>query len=234
MPPGVPRAINDTDLDEPLVDIESSKTNHRRVLPQKPTFRGKTGCTRDELVAFAKSKLKPTDQVALESTTNAWPVVEILRPFVARIVVGNPLKTKAIAEAKVKSDKVDAEVLAQLLRCDYLPEVWQPDDRTRQLRSWITHRTSLMTHRSRLKNQVHADASSAARISARRSVGSILSSLDETQESERRDHRPGPETRNYRVPHAQEQRAVSLCESGSDAEEVHEVGGSSQAIEGQQ
>jgi transposase len=121
----------------------------------KPNFRGKTGCTRDELVAFAKSKLKPTDQVALESTTNAWPVVEILRPFVARIVVGNPLKTKAIAEAKVKTDKVDAEVLAQLLRCDYLPEVWQPDDRTRQLRSWITHRTSLMTHRGRLKNQVH-------------------------------------------------------------------------------
>ena len=121
----------------------------------KPSFRGKTGCTRDELVAFAKSKLKPTDQVALESTTNAWPVVEILRPFVARIVVGNPLKTKAIAEAKVKTDKVDAEVLAQLLRCDYLAEVWQPDDRTRQLRSWITHRTSLMTHRGRLKNQVH-------------------------------------------------------------------------------
>jgi hypothetical protein len=31
-----------------------------------------------------------------------------------------PLKTKAIAEAKVKTDKVDAEVLAQLLRCDCL------------------------------------------------------------------------------------------------------------------
>ncbi len=81
-------------------------------------------------------------------------MAEILRPFVKEIVVGNPLKTKAIAEAKVKTDKVDAEVLAQLLRCNYLPSVWQPDDRTRQLRSWITHRKALTTQRARLKNQV--------------------------------------------------------------------------------
>jgi transposase len=90
----------------------------------------------------------------LEATTNTWPVVGILRPVVKEVVVGNPLKTKAIAEAKVKTDKVDAEVLAQLLRCNYLPSVWQPDDRTRQLRSWITHRKALMTQRARLKNQV--------------------------------------------------------------------------------
>jgi hypothetical protein len=50
-------------------------------------------------------------------------------PFVAKFVVGNPLKIKAIAEAKIKTDKVNAEVPAQLLRCDFLPSVWQPDDR---------------------------------------------------------------------------------------------------------
>ena len=63
--------------------------------------------------------MKRTDQVALEATTNTWPVVELLRPLVAKVVVGNPLKIKAIAEAKVKTGKVDAEVLAHLLpsRC---------------------------------------------------------------------------------------------------------------------
>jgi hypothetical protein len=40
----------------------------------------------------------------------------------ARIVVANTLRTRAIAEAKVKTDNGDAESLAQLLRCDYLPE----------------------------------------------------------------------------------------------------------------
>jgi transposase len=39
----------------------------------------------------------------------------LLAPRVARVVVSNPQKTRAIAEAKVKTDKVDAEVLAQLL-----------------------------------------------------------------------------------------------------------------------
>ena len=120
----------------------------------KAVFRGRTSCVRDDLVRFAKAKLKRTDRVALESTTNAWPVAEILRPFVGAIVVGNPLKTKAIAEAKVKTDKVDAQTLAQLLRCDYLPEVWQPDERTRRHRALISHRRTLTTQRARLKNQV--------------------------------------------------------------------------------
>lgn len=121
----------------------------------KPIFRGKTGCLREEIQKFAQAKLKRTDRVALEATTNTWPVVEILRPLVSQVVVGNPLKIKAIAEAKVKTDKVDAEVLAQLLRCDYLPAVWQPDDQTRQMRAWTTHRGALMTQRARLKNQIH-------------------------------------------------------------------------------
>jgi transposase len=122
----------------------------------KVVFRGKTGCLRQELVAFARAHLKKTDHVALEATTNTWAIVAVLGPFVARVVVGNPLKTRAIAEAKVKTDKVDAEVLAQLLRCDYLPAVWQPDDRTQQLRALLTHRAALMTQRSRAKNRIQS------------------------------------------------------------------------------
>ena len=42
------------------------------------------------------------------------------------VVVSNPQKTRAVAEAKVKTDKVDAAVLAGLLAADYLPAVWLP------------------------------------------------------------------------------------------------------------
>lgn len=72
------------------------------------------------------------------------------------LTLGNPLKTKAIAEAKVKTDKVDALVLAQLLRCDYLPAVWQPDEQTQRWRGLVTHRTALMTQRTRLKNHIQS------------------------------------------------------------------------------
>lgn len=122
----------------------------------KVLWRGQVGCRREELLQFAKKQLRRTDRVALEATTNTWAVVKILRPHVAQLAVGNPLKTKAIAEAKIKTDKVDAEVLAQLLRCDYLPTVWQPDDTTEMQRSLMTHRSGLMTQRARHKNRVQS------------------------------------------------------------------------------
>lgn len=118
--------------------------------------RHRVGCSREQLLAFAKETLKRSDQVALEATTNTWPIAELLRPHVKRIVIGNPLKTKAIAEANIKTDKVDAHALAQLLRCEYLPEVWQPDANTQMQRSLITHRTGLMTRRGQHKNRVQS------------------------------------------------------------------------------
>jgi hypothetical protein len=76
---------------------------------------------RSVIEQFAQKHLSKLHRVALEATTNTWPVVAILQPFVQEVVVSNPLRTKAIAQAKIKTDKVDAKVLAQLLRADFLP-----------------------------------------------------------------------------------------------------------------
>src|SRR5487761_1635386 len=102
------------------------------------------GFDREKLLEFARVKLHPQDRVALEATTNTWAVARLLRPFVSEVVASNPLTTKAIAQAKVKTDKIDAEVLAQLLRCDYLPQVWQPDEATSLLRELTSRRTALV------------------------------------------------------------------------------------------
>lgn len=121
----------------------------------KRLFRRRIECTRDALLRFAR-ELTQEDSVALEVTTNAWAVADLIQPFVGRVVVSNPLKTKAIAEAKVKTDKVDAEVLAQLLRCDYLPSVWIPDHQTRSLRQLTSRRERLVSERTRLKNRIQS------------------------------------------------------------------------------
>src|SRR4051812_11180649 len=113
------------------------------------------GTTPEELRLFADS-LAPTDEVALEATCNTHAIVRLLEPRVARVVVSNPQKTRAIAEAKVKTDKVDAEVLAQLLAADYLPAVWLPDDDTYALRRQVARRAHIVRQRTRLKNQVQA------------------------------------------------------------------------------
>ena len=111
---------------------------------------------RETLLHCAQTRLKPHDHVALEASTNCWVVARFLTPFVAEVVVSNPLVTKAIAEAKVKTDKVDALVLAQLLRCDFLPRVWQPDEATSLLRELTSRRTALVQDRTAVRNRVHS------------------------------------------------------------------------------
>jgi transposase len=111
---------------------------------------------RRTLELFATKVLRPTDHVAFEATTNCWAVADVLRPHVAKLVVSNPLATKAIAQAKVKTDKVDAHVLAQLLRCDFLPAVWQPDGATRQLRELTGRRSALVGQRTMMRNRIHS------------------------------------------------------------------------------
>jgi transposase len=111
--------------------------------------------TRAALEAFARRYLAGC-AVALEATCNTWPVAGILRPLVAKLVISNPMRTRAIAWAKIKTDRIDATVLAHLLRLDYLPEVWQPDAETQSLRRRTTERANLVGDRTRIKNRIHA------------------------------------------------------------------------------
>jgi transposase len=116
---------------------------------------GRIAATPEALRIFADS-LAPSDEVALEATGNTHAIVRLLEGRVARVVVSNPQKTRAIAEAKVKTDKVDAEILAQLLAADYLPGVWVADENTQARRRQVARRAHLVRQRSRLKNQVQS------------------------------------------------------------------------------
>ena len=116
---------------------------------------GQIATTPEALRVFADSLL-PTDEVAIEATCNTHAIVKLIEPRVARVVVSNPMKTRAIAEAKVKTDKVDAAILAQLLAADYLPAVWIADEDTQALRRQVARRAHIVRQRTRLKNQVQA------------------------------------------------------------------------------
>lgn len=83
-------------------------------------------------------------------------VVRILSPYVARVVIANPLQVKAIAHAHVKTDKIDAGVLASLHAAGFLPEVWVPDAQTERLRRVVARRDQIVHHRTRVKNEVHS------------------------------------------------------------------------------
>lgn len=118
--------------------------------------RYRIACTREAIVHFARRHLECTDHLVLEATTHTWALVELLKPFVARVVVSNPMRTRVIAAAKVKTDRIDAQVLAELLRAGYLPVVWQPDPAIRRLRSLTHRRAGLVNDRTGIKNRIHA------------------------------------------------------------------------------
>src|SRR6266568_4670932 len=66
------------------------------------------------------------------------------------------LRCKAIASARLKNHKVDAAILAQLLRADLLPEAWIAPPPVRQLRALLRHRVALVRLRTLLRNRSHA------------------------------------------------------------------------------
>ena len=70
----------------------------------------------------------------------------------------HPLRCKAIASARLKNDKVDAAILAQLLRADLLPEAWIAPPQVRQLRALLRHRAGLVRLGTQLRNRIHAVA----------------------------------------------------------------------------
>jgi len=116
---------------------------------------GRVDMTRAGLERFARG-LCGEDEVVVEATGNAMAVVRVLSPFVARVVVANPLQVKAIAHAHVKTDKIDAGVLARLRAAGFLPEVWVPDARTERRRRLAARRSQIVRQRTRLKNEVHS------------------------------------------------------------------------------
>ena len=116
---------------------------------------GRVGMTREHLEAFAR-RLTRDDHVVIEATGNATAVAEVIGPHVGRVVIANPRQVRLIAEARVKTDVVDATVLARLYASGFLPEVWVPDQRTLALRRQVTRRNQIVRQRARLKTIVQS------------------------------------------------------------------------------
>ena len=103
------------------------------------------------------SMLTMDDRVVMESTGAYWlDLYNHLDDLHISVVLANPLKTKAIASARIKSDKVDARILAHLLRTDLIPECYVPPKEMREIRSLVRHRLSIVKLRTVVKNQVHS------------------------------------------------------------------------------
>ena len=108
------------------------------------------------LITLAKS-IDPQVQAVVEPSANFWiRIYDKLEDEGVQIKLSNPLRTKAIAEARIKTDRIDAKTLAYLLKGDLVAESYVPTRKNRERRALIRHRASLIQMRVDIKNRIHA------------------------------------------------------------------------------
>ncbi len=107
------------------------------------------------LSRFAEG-LPSGSKIAIEATGNWYYFYELLEDKCPEIYLAHPLKTRAIAEARIKTDKIDSTILAHLLRADLLPTSYIPTREIRDIRETLRYRASLISLRTSIKNKVHA------------------------------------------------------------------------------
>lgn len=100
-----------------------------------------------------KKKNNDNLRVVMESSCVWYNIYEYLtEERNLDVILSNPIKTKAIASAKIKTDKIDAVKLADLLRGGYIPECYVANKQIRELRELVRHRIALVRMRTKLKN----------------------------------------------------------------------------------
>ena len=84
-------------------------------------------------------------------------LLEILEEAMPRedIVLANPFKTRIIAEAQIKTDKVDARILADLLRANLIAKVHICGKATRELKEMLRQRCFFVRQRTMVRNRIH-------------------------------------------------------------------------------
>jgi transposase len=127
-----------------VIDADGELLLSRRIVNDPQTFLELLGGIEGE------------SRVALEATYGWEWLAELLEQAGYELHLAHPLRTRAIAAARVKTDAVDARTLAYLLRADLLPEAYIAPRELRDLRDLLRHRVALTQLRTALKNRVHA------------------------------------------------------------------------------
>jgi len=115
--------------------------------------RGTQEATMEGVASFAAT-LDRQHHVAVEPLDNVFWFVKEVSAYAGSAHIANPYKVRLIAESRMKSDRSDAQILADLLRVGYLPEVYIPSEEIIQNRRVVSHRIRLVRDRVRLKNRI--------------------------------------------------------------------------------
>jgi transposase len=111
-----------------------------------------------ELLHKFFQKIPKPFTLAVEATYNWYFFMDIAEQYAGKAYLANSYELKAFAKRHKKTDKIDAHLIADVLRKGYLPTVYIPDPKTRALKELLRYRINLVRDRSRnifrLKNTI--------------------------------------------------------------------------------
>jgi transposase len=101
--------------------------------------------------------LKPyhSGKAVLEATRNWGLVYDWLEEILDDVALAHPLKVRAIAEARIKTDKISADILCDLLRSNLLPEAYVPNKDTREGKNILRQRMFFVRVQTMVKNRIY-------------------------------------------------------------------------------
>jgi transposase len=112
------------------------------------------GTTKPELLEFFGKVRKPA-ALAVEATLNWYYFLNVMEPLGLELHLVHALKTRAIASARIKHDRLDSRVLAELLRTGFLAEAWIAPRKVREERQLLRYRVHTVQWATRAKNSIH-------------------------------------------------------------------------------
>ncbi|MCJ7588256.1 MAG: IS110 family transposase [Candidatus Aminicenantes bacterium] len=92
----------------------------------------------------------------LEAGRSSYVMADLLRELGGEVKMANALQVKAIAHARIKTDKRDSRTLAQLLRADLIPEIYQRGEDNRQAQRVMRARAYWVRIQTEIKNKIRA------------------------------------------------------------------------------
>jgi len=116
-------------------------------------------CEDEAAIVELFEKLRPFKAVIEASATYRW-LYELLSPL-GTVVLAHPLRLRLIVTSRAKTDKLDAAILAKLLRLDQIPTAYVPPKAYQELRDLTRARARLVRAATAAKCQVHALLGSA-------------------------------------------------------------------------
>jgi transposase len=110
-------------------------------------------CAETEKIRAFFAGLGPFQAVVEATASYEW-LWELLEPLAQRLVLAHPKKLRIIAESTRKSDRLDAQLLAEFLALDMIPEAYRPTPRQRQHRALVRQRAYLRGRIGSVKNKL--------------------------------------------------------------------------------